>query len=351
MPITGAFESTVTVRGTYHAPQLAAGFDASDVRAFGIPMTSLFGEVRLNRGALVLSNAGVTFARGEATLAGSLPLSLSPLRIGPPNEPMSFDLGVVGLDPAIFDEVFGYSSELHGVVDAHVGLSGTLAKPQIVGRVSLANGSYVSTLERTPLSAMVADLIFDHGSASVLAGARAGNGRLQGSGKIAFPNGLSEHGLSLTAHAIARGAQFDLPAYGSGTLDGAMTLTKKPAEMALLSGNATLSNATLPFATFVKAASGGGGSGIAQIPLAFDVKASAGNNVRVRGSGYGAGLDIGAKGTVHLGRNAGRTDAFRRDGLDQRNADLFRPRLPGAGEQTSPSTPPTAYCRRCMPSE
>ena len=71
-----------------------------------------------------------------------------------------------------------------------------------------------------------------------------------------------------------------------------MTLTKKPSAIALLSGNATLSNATLPFATFVKAASGGDGPGLDQIPLAFDIKASAGNNVRVRGSGYGAGLDI-----------------------------------------------------------
>ena len=300
VPITGAFESTVTVRGTYHAPLVSAGFDANGVRAFGIPMTSLFGEVRLKRGALVLSNTGVAFTRGEATLAGSLPLSLSPLRIGPPNEPMSFDLGIVGLDPAIFDEVFGYGSELHGVVDAHVGLSGTLAKPQLVGRVSLANGSYVSALERTPLSAMVADLVFDHASASLRASARAGNGRLQGSGVVDFPNGLSEHGLSLTARAVARGAQFDLPNYGSGTLDGTMTVAKKPATMALLSGSATLSNATLPFATFVKAASGGGGSGLAQIPLAFDVKATAGNNVRVRGSGYGAGLDIGAKGSVQL---------------------------------------------------
>jgi hypothetical protein len=213
---------------------------------------------------------------------------------------MSFDLGVVGLDPAIFDEAFGYGSDLRGALDAHVGLSGTLAKPQIVGRVSLANGSYVSTLERTPLSAMVADLVFDHASASLLASARAGNGRLQGSGKISFPEGFSERGLSLTAHASARGAQFDLPAYGSGTIDGAMTLTKSPAAMALLGGNATLSNATLPFASFIKAASGGGGSGITQIPLAFNVKATAGNNVRVRGSGYGAGLDIGAKGSVQL---------------------------------------------------
>jgi hypothetical protein len=300
VPVTGTFESTLSVRGTYRAPVLAAGFDASDVRAFGVPMTSLFGEMRLHRGALVLSNTGITFPRGQATLAGSLPLSLSPLRLGPANQPLSFDLGIVGLDPAIFDEVFGYGSDLHGVVDAHVGLEGTLAKPQVVGRVSLANGSYVSTLERTPISAIVADFVFDHSSASLLASARAGNGRLQGSGKVGFPNGFSAQGLTLGARVFARSAQLDLPSYGSGTLDGELSLKKDAAATALLSGNATLSNATLPFATFVKAASGGGGGSLAQIPLAFDVHATAGKNVRVRGSGYGAGLDIGAKGSVHL---------------------------------------------------
>ena len=36
------------------------------------------------------------------------------------------------------------------------------------------------------------------------------------------------------------------------------------------------------------------------MPLAFDLQATAGKNVRVRGSGYGAGLDIGASGSVNL---------------------------------------------------
>jgi len=303
VPISGSFESTLSVGGTYRAPSFLAGFDASSVLAYGIPIASLFGEVRLRGHELVLSDAGVTFQRGEATLAGSLPLSTAPLRIAAPNSPLSFDLDVVGLDPSIFDEALGSSTKLQGLLDGHIGLSGTVAQPVVVGRVSLSHGSYASDLERTPLTQIVADLTFNHVSASIdRVSAKAGNGSLNGSGTVQFPNGLSRSDLSFSVHGTARRAQLDLPAYGSGTLDAQLALLKRPGATALLSGSATLSDATLPFASFIKAATQSGSQGwAAQLPLAFDVSATVGKNVRVRGSGYGAGLDIGATGSVRLG--------------------------------------------------
>ena len=164
VPITGSFETTLSVGGTYRAPTLLAGFDATSVLAYGIPITSLFGEVRLRGHELVLSDAGVTFQHGEATLAGSLPLSTAPLRIAAPDSPLSFDLDVVGLDPSIFDEALGSKTKLQGLLDGHIGLSGTVRKPIVVGRVSLSHGSYVSDLERTPLTQIVADLSFNRAS-------------------------------------------------------------------------------------------------------------------------------------------------------------------------------------------
>ncbi len=301
VPITGSFESTLSVGGTYQEPTFLAGFDATSVLAYGIPISSLFGEVRLRGHQLVLSDAGVTFQRGEATLAGALPLSTQPLRIAAPNSALSFDLDVVGLDPSIFDEALGSNTKLQGLLDGHIGLSGTVAQPIVVGRVSLARGSYVSDLERTPLTQIVADLSFNHASASIdRVSAKAGNGSLNGSGSVEFPSGLSRAGLSLAIHGTARRAQLNLPAYGSGTLDAQLALLKRPGTVALLSGNATLSDAALPFASFIKAATQSSSAGVA-IPLAFDVSATAGKNVRVRGSGYGAGLDIGATGSVRLG--------------------------------------------------
>jgi len=301
VPIRGTFESTLNLRGTYKAPTISAGFDGSDVVAYGIPIASLFGEVRVERKALVLSDAGATFSRGEATLAGSLPLQLSPLRLAAPDEPVSFDLDIVGLDPSIFDDTLGLSSKLGGVIDAHLGLSGTVRRPVAVGRVSLANGSYVSDLERIQISQIAAALVFNRTSASLeRMSATLGSGTIRASGNAQFPNGFSAEGTSLALRASARGAQLDLPAYGSGTLDGALSLVKRPSTNALLSGNATLSNATLAFAGFVKAAQASNALGGPPLPLDFDLHATAGRNVRVRGSGYGAGLDIGVAGSVNL---------------------------------------------------
>jgi autotransporter translocation and assembly factor TamB len=302
VPISGSFESTLSVGGTFRAPTFLAGFDATSALAYGIPISSLFGEVRLRGHELVLSDAGVTFQRGEATLAGSLPLSTAPLRIAAPNSALSFDLDVVGLDPSIFNEALGSNTKLQGLLDGHIGLSGTVRRPTVVGRISLAHGSYVSDLERTPLTQIVANLNFNHASATIdRVSAKAGNGSLNGSGSVEFPSGLSQGGLSLSIRGTARRAELDLPAYGSGTLDAQLALVKRPDAAALLTGNVTLSNATLPFASFIKAATQSSSARAAQIPLAFDVSATVGKNVRVRGSGYGAGLDIGAAGSVRLG--------------------------------------------------
>jgi hypothetical protein len=302
VPVRGSFESTLKVGGTFKAPSLVAGFDANDVVAYGVPIASLFGEMRVERHALVLSDAGATFARGQATLAGSLPLGLSPLRLAAPDQPISFDLDVVGLDPSIFDAVFGSNTKLGGIVDGHLGLSGTVRRPAIVGRLSMTNGSYVSDLERVAIQQIAAAIAFNHTSLTIAhASARLGNGTIAGSGSVAFPNGFSRSGASVSLRAAARGAQLDLPSYGSGTLDAAIALAKRPGADALLSGKVTLSNATLSFAAFIKAAQSAGSLTGPPLPLAFDLQATAGKNVRVRGSGYGAGLDIGVDGAVKLG--------------------------------------------------
>lgn len=303
VPVSGAFESTLQIGGTVGAPTFVAGLDATGVHAYGLSIASLFGAVRLHGKTLVLSNAGATFERGEATLAGSLPLQISPLRLGPPDQPISFDLDVVGLDPAIFDPLLGNNTKLGGSIDGHLGLSGTLRAPAIVGRASLTKGSYVSDLERSPITGATAQLTFNRTSAAIdRVAAAVGAGSVRGSGRIEFPNGFAAtSGYAFVANAIAKGAQLNSPAYGNGTLDADIALKKTPTSQALLSGTVTLSNATLPFSAFIAAAQQAPGTASLPLPpVAFDLNATAGRAVRVRGAGYGAGLDIGVAGTVHL---------------------------------------------------
>jgi hypothetical protein len=304
IPVTGSFESTLQIGGTIHAPSFVAGLDASDVQAYGISIASMFGQVRLHGTTLVLSNAGATFSKGEVSLAGSLPLQLAPLRLGPSNQPVSFDVDVLGLDPAIFETMLGNNTKLAGSIDGHFGLTGTLETPIVIGHASLVNGSYVSDLERTPITGAVARLAFNRTSASIdRLSARLGSGTVQGSGRVEFAKGFaSPSGFSFVAKGVAKGAQLNLPAYGSGTIDADLALTKTPSSQALLSGKVALSDAALPFAAFIRVAQQAPGAGALPLPpIAFDLHAIAGKNVRVRGSGYGAGLDIGAAGSVHLG--------------------------------------------------
>jgi translocation and assembly module TamB len=304
IPVTGSFESTLHVGGTFRSPTFVAGIDATDVNAYGIAIASFFGEVRLHGRALVLSNAGATISGGELTLAGSLPLELAPLRVGPQDQPISFDVDAVGLNPAAFDGLFGNGTRLSGSIDGHFGLTGTIARPIVIGHATLQNGSYVSDVERTPITAAAGRLTFNRTSASIdRVSAKFGNGTVAASGRVAFPRGFQvQNGFSFVVKAIAHGAQLDLPDYGTGSLNADLALTKTPSSPALLSGNVTLADASLPFAAFLRAAQGGNaaGGGLHLPPLAFDVRADAGRNVRVRGAGYGAGLDIGASGSVRL---------------------------------------------------
>ena len=314
VPVSGAFESTLNVGGTYKAPTFRAGIDATGVVAYGIGIQSMFGEVRLHGNTVQLSNAGATFAKGEATLAGSMPLQLSPLRIGPGNAPVSMDLDVVDLDPAVFAGVFGHNTKITGTINGHLGISGTIGTPIVLGHASLVNGSYSSDLERTAITQAAMSMTFDRTTATItkLFG-KFGNGTIAGTGKLEFPGGFTSlNGYSFDANAVAKGAQFDFPAYGNGTLDADVTLAKKLGARALFSGQMTLSNATLPFSAFVNAATQAGTPGGPGLPpIAFDLKAVAGKNVRVRGNGYGAGLDLGATGAVRLG---GTLDAPTLDG-------------------------------------
>jgi hypothetical protein len=300
IPVSGSFESTLQVGGTVKAPTFAAGLDASNVLAYGIAIPSLFGEVRLSGKTLVLSNAGASFTHGEATLAGSLPLELSPLRVGPARQPVNVDLDVVDLDPSILDALLGSNTKLTGAINGHLGLSGTVAEPIALGRASLTEGSYVSDLERVAITHATGTLEFNRTGATLShVAAHLGSGTISGSGSAQFAGAATHRGASFVVKLLAKGAQLDLPAYGSGTIDADLALTKTPSSQALLAGNATLSNAALPFAAFVNAAQHSTG-GAAPLPLAFDLRATAGKNVRVRGSGYGAGLDIGTTGSVRL---------------------------------------------------
>jgi hypothetical protein len=296
VPVSGAFQGSVHVGGTLTALVLDASFNAQNVHVVGVPIATLFGSVRLHGNRLELHNAGATFTHGTATLAGDLPIRLHPFGL-PHNTPVSFTVNATDVDASVFDALFGHHTMLGGLIGAHASIAGTVEDPRMSGSVTLAKGSYQSDYDRAPISAATGTLSFSGSSISlahVTANVGAGNVALSGRADVTGASGATFDG-TMTAH----GAQFNSPTYGTATIDGTFRLTRTTGN-AMLSGNTTITNATIPFAVFL-GSNGNGGTAGAAWPLAFDLKMKAGANVRVRGSGYGAGLDIGGTGSAALG--------------------------------------------------
>lgn len=301
----GHIESTLSVGGTFGAPRISAGVDASDLSAYGVSIPSFVGQVDVHRRSVVVRNAELTFAKGRMTIAGSLPLQLQPFSFGPPSAPIAMDVSAAGVDLSAFGPLLGNDTKLTGQLDGHLGVSGTVSNPRMFGQIAASNASYVSALESIPITQTVAQLTFEGTHATLdRLHARLGSGALGGSGSLNFGGGLHGGPLGYALAMQTRGAQIAMPQFGAGTFDSSLQLSRTPGKLALLKGKAALSNTVISFNSLL-ALGGGAAPGAAPAAppfnLAFDVGITAGRNVAVRSGGPGLfGLDISGQGNAHL---------------------------------------------------
>jgi hypothetical protein len=304
LDVRGHIESTLSIGGSISAPRFLAGVDASNLDVYGISIPSFVGQVQLHRKNIVVRNAEMTLARGNVTIAGSLPLQVQPFAFGPLNAPMSMDAQATNLDLAAFGSLMGNDTKLGGVLNGHIGVSGTVSNPRIFGQLSAMGGSYVSSLEVVPITDTVAQLTFEGTHATLdRVHAQLGSGTLDGDGTLNFGGGLSGGPLRYTLAMQTRGAQIAMPQFGSGTFDSTLTLQRTPGQLALLKGSAALTNAVISFGSLLALSGGTPGQPSAGPPfnLGFDLNITAGRNVRVRSGGIGLyGLDISGEGSAHL---------------------------------------------------
>ena len=304
VPLTGRVESTLTIGGTFKSPTFIAGIDASNLDAYGVKIPSFVGQVQLHRRNIVVRNAEIAFPSGTATLAGSLPLQLQPFAFGPLNAPIALDIAANALNLETFAPLMGSGTKLGGTISGHVGISGSVRNPHVYGQLSANNASYVSEIEAAPITQTVAQLTFAGTTATLdRLHAQLGQGTLDGSGALNFGGGLQGGPLGYSLALRTRGAQIDMPQFGTGTFDSSIALQRTPGQTALLKGNVEVYNAVMPFNAFLKFGGGPGGANTGPpFNLAFDLGITAGRNVRVRGGGVGIfALDISGEGHAHLG--------------------------------------------------
>ena len=300
--VGGAVTANALIGGSFAKPRATVGFELANARYASLAIPRVLGNVAYDGKTLNVNDAEATFAKGTAVVTGLLPPTLQPLGVTR-DAPLSFSIALSGVDLAPFAPfVPGAHTKLGGTADGRLSIEGTPAAPHVAGTIALANGLYVSDLDRAAITNANARLAFSGTSVALEAlHANVGGGTLDGGGRLDLPlpgARTGNYAIGLTAH----GARVDSPTYGRGVVDGTMQLrsdTPRP----VLSGDVTLTNASIPILSIYRSASGGGangggaGSGL-PFDVALAVTAHAGKNVRVQASSpY---IDIGTSGTLDL---------------------------------------------------
>ena len=294
--VTGALESDALITGSLGKPKITAGFDIEKPRYGPLVIQRIVGSLESDLHSLKLDSAQLVLNHGTAVVAGSLPITLNPAGIGPVDAPLSITADAGNVDLAGLAPLLpGGGTKLAGVVNGHIALEGTVGSPRVLGTVGVTNLSYVSDLETSPIREGNAQLTFQGTSVALEAlHARVGAGTIDAHGQLNLPiPGAPSEGYSVAI--TAKGAQVYVPAFGGGTIDGTAELVSgRPRPT--LSGDVVLTNATIPFATIFRSASGpaeGGGDSV--FDVAFNIKADA-KSVRIKSPI----IDVGAAGTIAL---------------------------------------------------
>lgn len=294
LPLLGGVEATLSVRGSAANPVVNGAVDTQNFQAYGVSIPSLVASARLAGTGLEISDVEANFGvNGRATLAGTLPL-----RLGRSSDAVSFDLVLDHLNARVFEPLLPGKTQIAGQLDGHIGLLGTLGSPRALGSLDFVGGT-LSTAGGFAVKKLSATLGFNGTQANLTqVSAGFGSGGITGRAQADLASLFTPGGPVFSAQAHAADAQLTVPGVGHGQLDGSLTLVRGTSDIATLAGDLRLSNAAVPFAAFLGATQG---VPRGRLPaLAFDLTFHADHDVRVVGTGYGAGLDVAATGRVKL---------------------------------------------------
>lgn len=315
-PDIGALAKTVTkkpspfggsVATTLHAtgdPTALKLDDVVDVQRFtrgNFMIPHVHTEIAYQPGLLEVRNGLVAFQKGSATFSAHVPISVGTLAFSEgaaPSVPISGDILADGIDLGQFASLMPKGTKLGGVLVGEVKVSGTDLEPLLNGALSLSQAAFSSSsLEQTPLTDGAAVLALDRNTMtlSALHFTVGKKGSIDGHGTIVVPNlrdPMDAYSLNLVT--ALKQANFNVPKYFDGQLDGTIGVTKSASTQPLVAGNLTVSHTRIPAAGMLALAlakpSGKGPS----LPVGFNMNVGIGPDVRLEGDG----VNVGAAGQI-----------------------------------------------------
>lgn len=293
----GAFDGTVRVTGTRVEPAVAAVL-ALDRPRYG---TFVANRARLDAAfanrRLTLHDASLNFADGSLALSGSVPATMRPPFIDRRNAPIAAHALAQHVDLARLATLFPKGTQLGGIIEGNVAVTGTTGDPALGGGLTLTHGSYVSPLLASELRDATIDLAFA-GHRAVLRTLHAdlGGGAIDGTGDASVGD-LRALGRTLAFRVSTRERHvgLDVAKLFRAKVDGTLAVSRAASQPVLVAGDLAFAHTRIPLAALLPRPPPA--SSAAPLPIAFNLAVAATTDDRVQGPN----VDVGAIGRAVLG--------------------------------------------------
>jgi autotransporter translocation and assembly factor TamB len=231
----------------------------------------------------------VDLKRGRVLIAsGTAPLH--PTR----NAPIAFDMKLDNVDFSDFDGALPKGYHLAGTMGGDMHIRGTIDSPQLNGAIALHNGYFVGPIDQNPIQKMNGTLAFAGNTIAIRAlHANVGGGTMDMNATATVPNFRNPKDSTFTSTIVANNAQFNSPQYFRGKVNANVTAFRNRGGIPTINGNVDIPSARIPLTAFWNPRAPKA-SPKPPMPLAFNLHAAVGNDVRVQSTG----VDVPAQGAV-----------------------------------------------------
>jgi autotransporter translocation and assembly factor TamB len=286
---SGTLDTTMRVTGTRADPQIRDDFTLASLRYSKFTVPKVWGTVTGNARTVALQHGEVDLKRGRVLVAsGTAPLHLRR------NAPVVFDMDLDNVDFSDFDSAFPKGYHLAGTMGGALHIRGTMDAPQLNGAIALHNGYFVGPIDQNPIQKINGTLAFAGNTIAIRAlHADVGGGTMDMNATATVPNFRNPKAATFTSTIVANNAQFNSPQYFRGKVNANIAAFRNTGGIPTINGSVNIPSARIPLTAFWNPRAPKA-SPKPPMPLAFNLRATVGNDVRVQSTG----VDVPAQGAV-----------------------------------------------------
>jgi hypothetical protein len=287
--LAGALDTTLHVGGTANDPNANDVLTISQLRYAKLSLPRVQAVANINKRRVALTQGRIDLTKGFVTASGDVPLHPAA------KDRVALALTANSVNLSAFSSTMPKGTRVAGALNGTLRVGGTMDAPLLDGTMTLRNGYFVGPIDQNPISALDADLVFG-GTTIALDNVhgKVGSGTLAMNATASVPTLRDFRAASFRSQIRATNAQINSPQYFRGKFNANINAYRNPGQqITTIVGNVDVPSARIPLTVFWNPHAPKKAPG-PPLPLAFDITANAGNDVRVQSPN----VDVGATGAV-----------------------------------------------------